>query len=199
MTARVHPGATVSIDVALPRNLHWMDQALCLRKGVKNFYLPGRPTQSDYQRIKDQWCNKCPVRSDCLVTVIRQETKARYTSRGVQGGATPAERHALRRKIRDSRLCTVEGVWRWLHGLPLPRVAPPPNRLFKVTLTDPLGVLVYQNSATTPKGAHLIAVREQRRNNDELLGTVTCREGHVIEVLPPIGRGKPQMTPCPEL
>lgn len=198
MSARVHRGATASTEFPLPSNLAWMKKARCLRKGHQKFYLSGRPTPKDYEVVKKNWCLPCPVRAECLITCIRQEMKAKYTSQGIQGGATPIERKNIRRKIRDSNLCPVEVIWRWLHQKAVPRSDKLKTRYHKVTLLhSETGAVVYENMATTPRGAHLIAVREQRVQGTELVGVVYCRTGHVIEIIPPTGQGRPQSCPCP--
>ncbi|MFI6737429.1 WhiB family transcriptional regulator [Nonomuraea sp. NPDC050451] len=178
--------------------MEWRQLALCRKRGTENFWLPGRPTPEQYQEVIDKWCAPCPVRGECLLACIQQEIALKYTSQGIQGGATRAQRATLRRKIRESKLCVVEGVMRWLHGLPISRPPAPQSRRYTVTLSHPTtGLVVYRHTAATPKGGHLILVREQKRQGSELVGTVRDTAGRVIEVLPPMRKGQRRSYPSP--
>lgn len=173
------------MELPYPTHLKWMEQARCLRKGTHNFWLPSkRPTPKQYEAVKREWCYPCPVRYDCLLNVLRKETADRHTSRGVEGGATPKERATLRRRIRDAQICMVEGVWRFINKKPISRKLPTPSqRTFTVTVTNDEGTLVYQNMASAPKGAHMIAMRELYQLEGRHVATVKNAHGAIIEVM----------------
>lgn len=190
-SARVVRGANASTDVVLPRNAQWIQKARCLRTGVGKFWLPGRPTHDDYQRVIARWCQECPVRAECLVSALQMELRMKHTSGGIWGGEPPNERRTLRRKLRDSGLCITELVRRRLGGVSIPRRLPPSQGRYTVTLTNPdTGSVVYEHTARTPKGGQIIATREQHRQGHELVGTVTDDQGTIINIIPAIRQGR---------
>lgn len=191
--------ARANTGIPFPTHLKWMKRALCLRKGTENFWLPmERPTPADYREVIETWCKQCPVRPECLLNVMQKELLAKHTSRGVEGGATPSERTALKRKIKESKLCPTEGVWRWLNKKPISRLRESPQRKFTVTLTNKDGTVVYQHAGKTAHGAHTIAVRELRRRGGDLVATVKNPGNKIVDTLTlPIGRNRQRSSPSP--
>lgn len=117
--ARVTRGAPVNI--ALPSNLQWMKRAKCRRKGNKWFVLAGRVKPEEIQQVLDKYCNKCPVRPECLNYAINMEIELKYTTSMIWGGALPRERKNLRRTCQERPGCKTFFIRRWLRLKARPR------------------------------------------------------------------------------
>jgi WhiB family redox-sensing transcriptional regulator len=86
-----------------PLPFRWRDHAACLGLPHDDFY-PHR-TAVAWEEEAKFWCNRCPVRTECLDDALRAE--AHETVWGVRGGLNEDERRPLvmkaRREVRDVR------------------------------------------------------------------------------------------------
>jgi len=176
--------ARASIEIRPQSNTQWMERAKCLRAGTENFWLKAsRPRPLEYEAILDKWCRQCPVRPECLLRVIKQEIELRYTSRGVEGGCTPAERKLLRRYIREDKLCVTQAVWRFLNNHPMSKKPVKKTTDLTVLLYYPSGEVYTRRKAKTSHGANIIIRREQNLRPDlPLIGVVKKANGQIVDV-----------------
>lgn len=65
----------------------WMDEARC--DGVEFDFTPDVETAKELEYARGQWCNLCPVRTECLTYALL------YRLSGFWGGTDTAERRKL--------------------------------------------------------------------------------------------------------
>lgn len=78
----------------------WMDSAACLDTDSELFHPVGSggPAREQVAYAKENYCEPCGVRSECLSFAMRN-----FISDGAWGGTTPKEREALRRRAARVR------------------------------------------------------------------------------------------------
>ncbi len=79
----------------------WQEQALCRDADPELFIgedIRSGPLPTKIERAAIAWCERCPVRQDCLEYALAHES--RDTRYGVWGGTTPLQRQRLGKKGR---------------------------------------------------------------------------------------------------
>lgn len=65
----------------------WMEESSC--KGARFNFTPDVEDQNDLEYVQDEWCNMCPVRTECLAYALL------YRASGYWGGTGTTERKLL--------------------------------------------------------------------------------------------------------
>ena len=81
----------------------WQTQALCRGKGTRDFFLK-RGETSKLWSIRQEICEHCPVRYDCLESALIHDDK-----HGIWGGLGEPERDRVRRSLELSVGLVEEG------------------------------------------------------------------------------------------
>jgi hypothetical protein len=184
MSARVQRGASASIESSLPLSMGWMARGKCLKVGLEKMFLEGRPTKADYQKVKDAYCNPCPVRGDCLQWIMIHEIKDRYISRGVWGGLTPEERLKLRRRISETEICITDTIRRWVRYGAAYHPDTRPTARYGVRVVDAESKqIVFDGLANQERGAHTVAVREMHRHGKPATAYITDKVASTMAAL----------------
>ncbi len=86
------------------RPLRWQEQALCRDADPELFIgedIRSGPLPTRIERAAIAWCERCPVRQECLEYALVTESRdMRY---GVWGGTTPLQRQRMGKKGRCNR------------------------------------------------------------------------------------------------
>lgn len=103
---RTAPTNTQTEEAVAPQpNPEWRKRAAC-RGTDPDLFFPSGYTRNYDQQIEDakDICSTCPVKQSCLESAMTIEGSRRSEFRyGVQGGTTPAERHALYERRRKAQ------------------------------------------------------------------------------------------------